>query len=365
MRICYVLLSPTFGMHQYTADLANRWQAAGDDVHLVTTGRLPRDRYAAEITIHTPINTTDRGFSAEGLRFWELGRVQRTITGLKPDLVHVTGPHLWNPLLLRLLRWAKVPTVHTIHDLHPHEGEAYGRLLYAWNGLVRRWSDHILVHSQRYESELVEAGFAPSRITYSPLLHLFLSAGQEQSVIQSFPAVEYEPWARLLGRGLVYKGLNGLVEAVRLADPGSEQAPCVVIAGPGQMDQAAPGTGPAGVEVRDQLIDDEAALDLFRRCGLIVLPYIEASQTALIAAAYFFHKPVIVTDVGALAEYVIDGETGWVIPPNDPPALAHVLQTALMDSAKLAKMGQAGREWYEKQRRSEELALHQMYLGLL
>ena len=27
MRVCYVLLSPTFGMHQYTADLANRMAA--------------------------------------------------------------------------------------------------------------------------------------------------------------------------------------------------------------------------------------------------------------------------------------------------------------------------------------------------
>lgn len=28
MRICYVLLSPTFGLHQYTADLTNRMALA-------------------------------------------------------------------------------------------------------------------------------------------------------------------------------------------------------------------------------------------------------------------------------------------------------------------------------------------------
>ena len=36
MRICYVLLSPSFGMHQYIADLANRMAQAGHEAHLVT-----------------------------------------------------------------------------------------------------------------------------------------------------------------------------------------------------------------------------------------------------------------------------------------------------------------------------------------
>ena len=50
MRICYVLLSPTFGMHQYTADLANRMilngldaqSPAAHEVFLVTTDNYPR-----------------------------------------------------------------------------------------------------------------------------------------------------------------------------------------------------------------------------------------------------------------------------------------------------------------------------------
>ena len=51
MRICYVLLSPTYGMHQYTADLANRMLDAGHDVRLVTTATAPRDRYSPRLDI--------------------------------------------------------------------------------------------------------------------------------------------------------------------------------------------------------------------------------------------------------------------------------------------------------------------------
>lgn len=46
MRIVYVLLSPTFGMHQYTADLANRMAEQGHAVVLVTTTTFARDRYS-------------------------------------------------------------------------------------------------------------------------------------------------------------------------------------------------------------------------------------------------------------------------------------------------------------------------------
>ena len=79
------------------------------------------------------------------------------------------------------------------------------------------------------------------------------------------------------------------------------------------------------------------------------------------SAAYFFHKPVIVTQTGALAEYVVEGETGWVIPPRNPHALADVLRTALSDPARLARMGQSARTWYDRQRELETVALRNMY----
>jgi phosphatidylinositol alpha-1,6-mannosyltransferase len=54
---------------------------------------------------------------------------------------------------------------------------------------------------------------------------------------------------------------------------------------------------------------------------------------------------------------VVEGETGWVVPPGDAAALAE----ALGDPARLARMGEAGRAWYERQRRREEQTLQEMY----
>jgi glycosyltransferase involved in cell wall biosynthesis len=364
MRLCYVLLSPTWGMHQYTADLANRMKVTGHEVHVVTTRRVPSDRYDPAISLHTPLSTATTGFSLEGLNPRTsriLRRLQLVICDLHPDLVHLTGPHLWNPLLLQSLRRAGIPTIHTLHDLHPHAGAVYGRLLYLWNGWVRRRADHLLVHGQCYRQELLDEGLDVAQVTCTPLTHLFVSHAREQALRQSLPPVSYEPWALLAGRLAAYKGLDVLVEAVWQLDSEAVGYPLAVVAGPGRMTGLVRGLLPPGLEVRNHLIADDEAIDLFSRCGLVVLPYVEASQSALIAAASFFGKPVIVTRTGALPEYVVDGETGWVIPPGDPHALTGALRAALADPARLAHRGRSAYAWYDRQRRLESIALQDMY----
>jgi glycosyltransferase involved in cell wall biosynthesis len=363
MRICYLLLSPTWGMHQYTADLANRLAQAGHEVHLVTTRRVPRDRYAPAVTIHTPVDTRDTGFSFEAIRHSSFV-VRHALSALRqvdPDLVHVTGPHLWNPLLLRALRRDGVPAVHTLHDLHPHPGAAYGRLLYGWNGWVRREAAHLLVHGQRFRDELLARGVDPGRVSCTPLTHLFVGHQHEGALRRSPPAVEYGPWALFFGRLEAYKGLDVLVEAARRLE---SRVVGVIVTGPGCLEGLVPGPIPPNVEVRPGWVGDDAAIELFRYCGLVVLPYVEASQSALVAAAYFFFKPVLVTRAGALPEYVVQDETGWVVPPGDPGALAAGLQAVLAGPDRLAHLGRAGRAWYEDRRQDEEAALQALYAGL-
>ncbi len=119
------------------------------------------------------------------------------------------------------------------------------------------------------------------------------------------------------------------------------------------------------MEVRNRLIDDAEGIDLFRCCGLLVLPYLDASQSALIGSAYYFQKPVIVTSTGVLAEYVVEGQTGWIVPPGDVDALAQALADALSDPERLRRMGVAARSWYEHQRTSEWETVLAMYHSLI
>ena len=53
--------------------------------------------------------------------------------------------------------------------------------------------------------------------------------------------------------------------------------------------------------------------------------------------------PCIVSAVGGLPELVADGETGLVVPPRDPVALARAMEPLLRDAALRRRFGEAGR----------------------
>lgn len=76
--------------------------------------------------------------------------------------------------------------------------------------------------------------------------------------------------------------------------------------------------------------------------------------------------PMIVSDVGGNAEAVIDGTSGWVIPPLDPAALCKALIAAYSDRERAASMGRAARaraqERFSLQRMCAEHA--QLYISL-
>ena len=354
MRIVYVLLSPTFGMHQYTADLANRMAEAGHSVALVTTTALVRDRYSPAVEIVTPANATGTGFSLQGLNVAELRRAGQTIKGLAPDVVHFTGVHLWNVLLVWWLVRVGIPVVHTLHDLDPHIGVSFSRFIRLWNRWIVNSADHLLVHGQIYADRLLKAGIASDRVTCVPLLHLFLSYSGFANLGE--PDVDYERWGLFFGRLEHYKGVAQLIAAV--GQVGQTQGGVnLILAGQGDLDLSVPPT----VELRNRRIGDQEAIDLFSRCGVLVMPYLDATQSALIGAAYYFKKPVIVTNIGALGEYVQEGVTGWVVPAGDVSALSQALSDALSDSGRLRKMGGAGRSWYNDRRARELRKLDDMY----
>lgn len=359
MRIVYVLLSPTFGMHQYTADLANRMAEQGHEVALITTTTFVSDRYSPAVRVITPITTRGTGFAPEGLRAGQYRRVTRAVGAEKPDLVHITGVHSWNVPLVRWLRKQGVPVVHTLHDLDPHAGVRFGSLIRLWNRLIIRSADHLLVHGQVYAQRLLASGCQPGNVTCLPLLHLFLSFAGFASVIEH--TVNYSNWGLFFGRLESYKGVEQLIAAESMLT-GPRTGVNLVLAGSGSIDSGV--LLASTIEVRNRRIGDSEAVELFSQCGLLILPYLDASQSALVAAAYFFAKPVIVTDVGALAEYVQQEVTGWVVPAGDPVALADAWRAALADTEKLRRMGAAGNEWYKKQREQEQESLIAMYLGM-
>lgn len=83
-----------------------------------------------------------------------------------------------------------------------------------------------------------------------------------------------------------------------------------------------------------------AAMDVF---ALASVPRSEGAPTA-VEEAMMMGLPVVSANVGAVNEVVVDGETGYVVPPLAPRVMAHALLRILSDRALQKKMGERGRE---------------------
>ncbi len=76
------------------------------------------------------------------------------------------------------------------------------------------------------------------------------------------------------------------------------------------------------VRLFSDYIPNESVHLYFSAADVIVQPYRSATPSGVVQTAFYFNKPMIVTDLGVLAEVVPHGVAGLVIPPENPAALA-------------------------------------------
>jgi glycosyltransferase involved in cell wall biosynthesis len=153
-----------------------------------------------------------------------------------------------------------------------------------------------------------------------------------------------------VGRILPHKGINYLVEAI---DPG---VPLRIVGRPYHEEylrllrQLAAGKDVTFVTGAS----DEEVVREYQRCLVSVLPSVNTNvygeTTALpellgftAMEAMACGAPVLCTDVGGLSEVVVDGVTGFLVPPNDPEALRARIRQLLGDPALAAQLGAAAR----------------------
>ncbi|MEK7824455.1 MAG: glycosyltransferase [Candidatus Eisenbacteria bacterium] len=213
-------------------------------------------------------------------------------------------------------------------NLVPHERRPFDLAFTRW---MLRNSDGYLVMSESVERDLdrLKPG-APRRRVLHPLYAQFDRGRTTRESARARLGLDGEV-AVFFGYVRHYKGLDTLLEAwpaVRARRPVT-----LVVAGEFYEDAApyralvekanagAP-AGAAAVRLLDRYLPDDEVEALFKAADVVVLPYRSATQSGVTHVAYALGVPVITTDVGGLAETVRPGETGLVVPPEDPAALA-------------------------------------------
>lgn len=149
------------------------------------------------------------------------------------------------------------------------------------------------------------------------------------------------------------KGIDVLLDALALLAAGSSPV-CAEIIGAGPLhDDLAARARALGiadrVTFRGRLTSDEVAA-AYRRCSMVVLPCrIDPSGDrdglpTVLVEAMARAVPVISTDVAGIPELVRDGQTGLLVAPDDPAALATAMGRLLDDRELAARLGAAGRQ---------------------
>jgi glycosyltransferase involved in cell wall biosynthesis len=183
----------------------------------------------------------------------------------------------------------------------------------------------------------------------APWAHV-VSGGVNADRFSPDPAVARNGMVLFVGRMLPHKGINDLIDALD-ADVAAE------IIGPAPdaryFDELQVRARGKQVRFRSDC-DDHAVVDAYRRASCVVLPSVYKDlyggetrvpellgQTLLEGMAC--GAPGVCTDVASLPEVVTHGETGLVVPPNDPAALRAAIRWMRVHSEERARMGERAR----------------------
>ncbi|MEL6658837.1 MAG: glycosyltransferase family 4 protein [Bacteroidota bacterium] len=89
-------------------------------------------------------------------------------------------------------------------------------------------------------------------------------------------------------------------------------------------------------------------LSLVKACDFSLLPSVKGEGLSkVLLESLFLGKPTIMTNIGGNRGLAVDNETGLVIPPRDPQAMADAIQRLAADTAFRTQIGAAGKEYIE------------------
>ncbi|MCF7825781.1 MAG: glycosyltransferase [Candidatus Marinimicrobia bacterium] len=246
----------------------------------------------------------------------------------------------WNPFFAPLiaymakkLRRSSIKVAVLVDNLLPHEES----IIDSW--MARRIlsrADHIITMSKSVSADVqaLRPGLSTSTL-FHPLYEIYHA---QQSKAEARASLNLPDHPIVLYFGLIrpYKGLDILIRGLGSIKHELDDYTALILGEAYEDSQKyvdlIKSEGISSYTIfRNEFISDSELPLYFAAADVLVLPYRTATQSGIVGIALQMDRPVIATNVGGLGEYIIEGETGYLVEPENPEALGQAILRFFME----------------------------------
>ncbi len=290
-----------------------------------------------------------------GLVDWGAARIlARRLKSGETDIVHAHNGRTALAAALAVRLAGRGRCVMTQHFLTPNHATQHGPKA-ALSGAAHHWvvgrMSRILAISEAVREAMLARREAPdSKIAVVPNGITAPNPGNAAGTRQSLGINVDTPLIVCAARLEREKDVASLISAVKIMRETIPNVRCLVAGEGAERNALAAQIVALGLEDSVALLGFRAdAPALMAAADVFVLPSLAEPFGLVLLEAMALGRPVIATRAGGPLEIVMDGETGFLVPPSSPAALAEALKRLITNPALARQMGENGQARFQAQ----------------
>lgn len=284
--------------------------------------------------------------------------LKETITKVEPDIVH---SHNLHPHLFQAMSWKNRGKFKLVAQLHCPQASGIdnmaANLIYPitmWLLRYQRKIDAFVAHTNLERTWLINNGIDEMkihRLNYPCVSSSFLRKWRnDHAESKNTPRLGEEQRLLYVGRITRRKGIHILLQALPSVISDFKDT-ITLVAGPtdqkyyGILLAVAKNLNLGRNLVFSQALSEESKYRAMLNCKIFVNPSIKDYTPVTLIEAQALGKPVVSTVTGAIPEIVKNGETGLLVEPQNPIALANAIKWLLSREEDRRAMGKKAEQW--------------------